>query len=261
MQLLLNCDLGEIEDPAQTVEHAVMPFLDMANIACGAHAGSPATMANTLKIAREHGVLVGAHPGYGNRENFGRISVPHSREELTALLHHQIAALDDLARQAGLAVDYVKPHGALYNDMMANGEIRETLFAALAAIDLDTRDLNNRDLNTNKKPCRLMMLATAAWEQHRCEGEKFGIDVIFETFADRCYSDDGFLLPRSRPGAVHNAARALEQVHQLCESGAVTTMSGNIIPLQAQTLCIHGDSPDSVAAIRAIHQIVHRYRR
>lgn len=251
MQLLLNCDLGEIEDPAQTVENAVMPFLDMASIACGFHAGSPATMANTLAIAARHKVMVGAHPGYGDRENFGRISVPHSREELIALLHHQVSALNELAAKAGLSVAYVKPHGALYNDMMANGEIRKALFAALAALDCSVRN----------KPRPLVMLATADWEQHRREGEAFGIDVIFETFADRCYGDDGFLLPRSRPGAVHTEARALEQVQQLCENSTVTTAGGNIIPIKAQTLCIHGDSPESVAAVRAIHQIVHRSRR
>jgi len=245
MQLLLNCDLGEIDDPTQRVENAVMPFLDMANIACGLHAGSPLSIAKTLQIAARHQVVVGAHPGYGDRDNFGRVSVPHNREELIALFNYQIAAMEGMARHAGLEIAYIKPHGALYNDMMANSEIRHTLLAAMRA---------------HQGTHKLMLLATADAEQHLKEAEKFGIELIFETFADRCYDDNGFLLSRVEPGAVHDQARALQQVQQLCEDCSVTTKSGKVMPIHAQSLCIHGDSPDSVDAIRAIHQIVQRSR-
>jgi len=243
MRLLLNADLGEIDDPILDVEHRVMPYIDMANIACGGHAGNARTMAATLAIAAQHGVAVGAHPGYEDRENFGRVSRPHDRETLTRLISRQFDTLSQQAAATGLEIEYIKPHGALYNDMMANEDIRLTLLSLIATLP--------------RRP-RLVLLATPNAHKHREEAEKFGIELLFETYADRCYGDDGLLLPRSMPDAVHHHRRALEQVQQLREEGAVTSVSGKRIAIEAQTLCIHGDSPDSVAALAAIHQIIHR---
>ncbi|MFA5631764.1 MAG: 5-oxoprolinase subunit PxpA [Porticoccaceae bacterium] len=245
MRLLLNADLGEIDDPILGIENRVMPYLDMANVACGGHAGDIRSMAGTLAIAARHGVAVGAHPSYEDRQNFGRISRPQDRDALTRLVRRQLDALDLQAARAGLEVSYIKPHGALYNDMMANREIRFTLLSLLAK---------------RPSPVRLMLLATADALRHREEAQRFGVELLFETFADRCYADDGFLLPRGFAGAVHDEQRALEQVRQLCEDGTVTSSGGKRIAIDAQTLCIHGDSPDSVAAIAAIHRLVHQQR-
>ena len=245
MRLLLNADLGEIDDPTLSIENRVIPYLDMANVACGGHAGDIRSMAGTLTIAARHGVIVGAHPSYEDRENFGRISRPQDRDALAGLVRRQLDALDLEAARAGLEVSYIKPHGALYNDMMANRDIRFTLLSLLAG---------------RPAPARLMLLATAEADRHREEAQRFGVEIFFETFADRCYADNGFLLPRGVAGAVHNEQRALEQVQQLCQDGTVTSSGGKRIAIDAQTLCIHGDSPDSVAAIAAIHHLVHQQR-
>jgi UPF0271 protein len=241
MPLLLNCDLGETEDPACTIEKTVMPLIDMANIACGFHAGNPTTMANTLKIAAQHGVVVGAHPGYRDPQNFGRVSIAHSAEELIALVHAQVAHLDSLATESALDLRYVKPHGALYNDMMANDDIFKTLIEALARYH---------------KPLKLMVLASANSENYRRYAARSGIELIFEAFADRCYSDQGFLLPRSQPRAVHDHQRMLDQVRQLYTEGTVTTNNGHIIPVDAQTVCVHGDNPAAIAALNDIVDIL-----
>jgi UPF0271 protein len=241
MTLLLNCDLGEIDDPALAVERAVMPLIDLANISCGHHAGERNTIVGALGLARDHGVRVGAHPGYPDRANFGRVSVPHTRDQLIALLRQQIAELQATAATLDVHLHYVKPHGALYNDMMANPDVRSAAMAAVASGD---------------GPRRLMLLASAAAEEHRREGAALGIDILFEAFADRGYSDRGNLLPRGQPGAVLDHDRMLAQVAQLLDLGSVTTAGGKVIPLHADTLCVHGDTPGAVAAIKAIRALL-----
>jgi UPF0271 protein len=242
--VLLNCDLGEwsgvgVDSP----DRAIMPYIDLANIACGMHAGGPLTMRQTLILARSQGVAIGAHPGYADAANFGRLSVPHSAEELIALIHYQAGALAGMAATLGLTVDYVKPHGALYNDMMANVDIRTAVLEAIAGLPgID----------------RLMLLATADADRHRREARHHGVTLIFETFADRGYGDDGQLLPRDRPGAVHGRERMLDQVQQLCEDGTVTTASGHVLAIDADTLCVHGDNPAAVATVCAIRELIRR---
>ncbi|MAT50243.1 MAG: hypothetical protein CMK32_03550 [Porticoccaceae bacterium] len=246
MSLLLNCDLGEIEDPQQHIERTVMPLIDMANIACGFHAGSPMTMRNTLNLAKTHQVTIGAHPGYGDRTNFGRMSIPHSHNELVALLHYQISALAGMAKSQELALSYVKPHGALYHDMMNNADIRRAVLAALAECD---------------GGLSLMMLATGEADRHRKEAKALGIDIIFEAFADRAYDDTGRLVDRRQSGAVHDHSRMLDQARQLIESGTVTTISGKRLPIAADSLCVHGDNPAGVAVIAELRSIVNLHHR
>jgi len=245
--LLLNCDLGEWSGAiATSPDLAVMPYIDQANIACGMHAGSPLTMARTLALAKRHGVAAGAHPGYRDATNFGRLSIPHSHEELVALIQYQVLALAGMATACGLTVDYVKPHGALYNDMMASTEIRHGVMAAIAALPAAKR---------------LMLLATADAGQHMEEALSHGIELIFETYADRCYGDNGQLLPRSLPGAIHRREKMLEQVRQLRDDRSVTSSGGKIIPIRADTLCVHGDNPRGVADIAAIRALIRGAQR
>lgn len=240
--MLLNCDLGESYGSwTMGVDASVMPYIDQANIACGFHAGDPLTMRQTLALAAEHGVAIGAHPSYPDLVGFGRRSMTLSRDEIIANLHYQVAALEGMAQSLGLDLTYVKPHGALYHDMMDRGDVRAAIIDALASYH---------------QPLALMLQATVHADAHRAEADVAGIQLLFEAFADRGYDDDGSLLHRSQPGAVHNRERMLEQVAQLTQDGTVTTVSGKLIPLHVDTLCVHGDNPEGVRAIEAIRTLV-----
>jgi 5-oxoprolinase (ATP-hydrolysing) subunit A len=240
--MLLNCDLGESYGSwPMGMDERVMPYLDQANIACGFHAGDPLTMQQTLTLAAQHGVAIGAHPAYPDIVGFGRRSMALSRAEIIASLHYQIAALDGMAQNMGLALSHVKPHGALYHDMMARSAVRAAIIAALAGYH---------------RPLALVIQATAQAAAHRAEAADAGVTLLFEAFADRCYADDGSLLPRSEPGAVHDRERMLAQVAQLRRDSTVTTVHGKVIPLQADTLCVHGDNPEVVRSIAALRALV-----
>jgi UPF0271 protein len=240
--MLLNCDLGESYGPWRMgMDAHVMPHIDLANVACGFHGGDPLTLAETLELAREHGVRVGAHPSYPDLVGFGRRSMHLSREELIATLRYQIAALDGMAACAGLALDYVKPHGALYNDMMADPALRDAVLSAVAGYH---------------RPLRLMVLAGREADRHREEAAAHGVELLFEAFADRRYDDRGHLLSRREAGAVHDRDAMLAQVRTLLEHGEVETASGRPLPLEADTLCVHGDNEAGVRAIREIRALV-----
>jgi len=241
-RMLLNCDLGESFGAwTMGLDAEVMPHIDLANIATGFHAGDPLVIQHTLRLAKEHGVTVGAHPAYPDLVGFGRRSMNCTREEIIAKVHYQIAALDGMATCAGLELRYVKPHGALYNDMMAREDVRMAILEALAEYH---------------RPLALMLQATPEVDQHRVEADRAGVEAWFEAFADRCYDDDGKLLSRRLEGAVHNRDKMLEQVQQLCERGTVTTVSGRELQLAADTLCVHGDNMEGVQAIRDIRALV-----
>lgn len=236
--MLLNCDLGEnTGDAGLDADAAVMPYIDQASIACGFHAGSPLAMRRTLALAERHGVAVGAHPAYPDREGFGRRSLALDTEEIGANLIYQVAALDGMARSMGLSVDYVKPHGALYHDMMNRDEVRAAILAAMASYD---------------RPLKLMLQSTTAADSHRAEAEAAGIGLLFEAFADRRYDEDGSLLSRDRPGAVLDREGMLAQVAQLYERRCVTSIGGKALNLCVDTVCVHGDNPEAVRAIADI---------
>ncbi|MEH6586628.1 MAG: 5-oxoprolinase subunit PxpA [Halioglobus sp.] len=240
--MLLNCDLGESYGSwTMGLDAEVMPHIDQANVACGFHGGDPLTIRNTLALAAKHGVSVGAHPAYPDLVGFGRRSMALSAEEIIASLQYQVAALDGMTLSAGLTLAYVKPHGALYNDMMANQEVRTAIMQALA---------------TYHRPLPLMLQATNEADAHKSEAAGLGIELLFEAFADRCYDDDGKLLSRRKPGAVHNREKMLAQVAQLKDQGTLTTVSGQTLALAPDTLCVHGDNLEGVQAIREIRTLV-----
>lgn len=242
--LMLNCDLGESYGSWKMGrDEDVMPHIDQANIACGFHAGDPLVMQQTLALAKANKVMVGAHPGYPDLVGFGRRSMNCSAAEISALVSYQIAAIDGMAKNQGLELAYVKPHGALYNDMMAQQPVRAAIMQAVAEYHY---------------PLRLTLLATPTYEQHREEADAVGIELWFEAFADRCYDDDGKLLARSKPGAVHTREKMLAQVEQICSTGTVTSVSGKKLNLRADTLCVHGDNEAGIAAIIDIRNIIHR---
>ena len=239
----LNCDLGEsFGSWKMGMDEAVMPFIDQANVACGFHAGDPVVMQRTLELAKAHGVEVGAHPAYPDLQGFGRRSMNCTAKEIVAFVQYQVAALDGMAKGQGIDIQYVKPHGALYNDMMAKADVRAAIMQAIA---------------TYHRPIKLMLQATPQSAEIREEAKAAGIEVLFEAFADRCYDDDGKLLSRTKPGAVHTREKMLAQVKQLNEQGTLTTVSGHTLNIDADTLCVHGDNAEGVAAIEEIRKVVY----
>lgn len=238
----LNCDLGESFGAwTMGLDSEVMPHVDQANIACGFHGGDPLVMQKTLALAKQHQVSIGAHPSYPDLVGFGRRSLDCSTEEIIALLHYQVAALDGMATAQGLSIDYVKPHGALYNDMMKKPKVFTAILTALAKYP---------------KPLALMLQATPEIEAYKAQASKLGLTVYSEAFADRCYNDEGRLLARSESGAVLKKAAMLAQVKQLAEQGTITTISGKVVPLNVDSLCVHGDNLEGVQAIGEIKALI-----
>ncbi|MFC3096072.1 5-oxoprolinase subunit PxpA [Alteromonas sediminis] len=237
----LNCDLGESFGAwTMGLDQAVIPHIDMANIACGFHAGDPDVIANTLSMTQQCGTQIGAHPSYPDQKGFGRRHMQILPDELINLLHYQIAALDGMARIHGQQLSYVKPHGALYNLMMADNSCRKTVMQAVSSYH---------------SKLKLMILATAQADQHLKEAEQFGIGLLFEAFADRRYDINGHLLDRQKPGAVLNKAQILDQVNQLVKHNKVTTDCGRHITIMADTLCVHGDNSESIEMVKQIKAI------
>ena len=237
----LNCDLGESFGPWQMGrDEQVMPLIDQANIACGMHASDPLTMLNTVKLAQRFGVEIGAHPGYPDKEGFGRRAMAMDSDAVYALVLYQIAALDGVARSVNAEVGYVKPHGALYHAMMNDAQTRKAILRAVADFPAELA---------------LVMLANADYQPLRAQAASFGVKVRFEAFADRAYAENGALLARDQPGAVHqDQALVLQQARMIARQGQVKTRSGKVITLPADTLCVHGDNNHAVRAVAAIRQ-------
>lgn len=238
----LNCDLGESFGAWQMgMDSQVMPLIDQANIACGFHGGDPTVLVQTLTLAKQHQIEIGAHPSYDDKQGFGRRSIKMPADELKHLLWYQIAAVDGVAKSLGLSISYVKPHGALYNDMMANSALLETVMQTVASF---------------YRPLKLMLLATTATTQHKALAERYQLELLFEAFADRRYQSDGSLTPRSRPGSVLDHQAALLQVQQLLHSGTVQSDSGETLSIEADTLCVHGDNPAALGLVQSIRDLL-----
>ncbi|PRA55681.1 MULTISPECIES: 5-oxoprolinase subunit PxpA [Pseudomonas] len=240
-RLLLNCDIGEsFGNWTMGLDAEVMPFIDCANIACGFHAGDPSTMRKTVALALSHGVQIGAHPAYQDLQGFGRRSMAYSAEEIRDLLHYQIGALDGICRAQGARVSYVKPHGALYNDMMANPAQLRAVIQAVAAYD---------------PQLPLMLMATRDNSAAQALGDEYGVTLWFEAFADRAYDAAGRLVSRNLPGAVHHdPATIVAQALTIACGGELVASDGSALQLHANTLCVHGDNASSVAAVQRIRE-------
>lgn len=244
-RLLLNCDMGESFGAwTMGLDDQVMPHVDCANIACGFHASDPGVMRKTVALALMHEVRIGAHPAYPDLAGFGRRSMQCSPQEITDLLHYQIGALDGICRTQGGRVSYVKPHGALYNDMMQNPDLLRTVMQAIAAYD---------------PALPLMLLARRDNQPARALAAECGIKLLFEAFADRAYDHQGYLVPRSEPGAVlHETEKVVEQALKLAKGVALTANDGSELRLDADTLCVHGDNPAAVEAVKQIRAALGR---
>jgi UPF0271 protein len=234
----LNCDMGESYGPYRIGnDEALMARITSANIACGYHAGDPRVMDRTVRLAVEHSVAIGAHPGFPDRVGFGRRPMHLSPEELEDDILYQVGALTAFARAAGSALVHVKPHGALYNMAAADLAVARAIARGVARAGRD------------------LVLVGLAGSAMLAAAQEAGLRAASEGFADRAYEADGTLRSRKLPGAVlHDPAAAAAQAVQIACDGYVTAYTGERVPLHADTLCIHGDNPEAVAIARAIRQ-------
>jgi UPF0271 protein len=223
----LNCDMGELPEMlANGSQEALMKFVTSANVACGGHAGDEAMMQATIEQAMRHGVAVGAHPGYEDRENFGRVELQLTAEEIRNSVYRQLINLALVAGKCGARVVHVKPHGALYNQAAKVAAIAR---AIAAGVRLCTKDV-----------VMVGLAGSVMLEEFRAAG----FSVVAEAFADRRYEKDGSLRARKFRDALLDAPeKAAEQAVRIVEGQGVLTREGTVVPVDAQTICIHGDTP------------------
>jgi len=233
--------MGEALDMG--LDEQIMPYIDMANLACAFHAGDPVNMHKSIKNAKANGVDIGAHPSYPDLEGFGRREMQCSTEEIISFVIYQCGALDALCQSYGVKISYVKPHGALYNTMMKDIEVFKAIAKAVSKYD---------------KNIKLMILSRANNDEYDTIADKYGISLLYEVFADRAYQDNGHLVPRSQDGAVLNSTDDILQKTKLLQSeGYIVSINGKKLPLQADTICVHGDNVHALTIIRALHQLNH----
>jgi len=233
MQIDLNADLGE----GCGNDEALLALISSANIACGWHAGDAATMVQTVKWALEHGVAIGAHPSYPDRENFGRTEMQRDPEAVYADMLYQIGALEAIVRAQGGELHHVKPHGALYNQAVRDPALARAIVRAVRDFDAD-----------------LVFFGLAG--SHMIDiAREAGLRVKQEVFADRGYNPDGTLVRRGTPGALHEDEEvALNQTLTMVREKRVRAIDGSWVPIQAETVCLHGDGAHALAFARRIRE-------
>lgn len=227
----LNADIGEGCDDA-----GLMPYLNRVSIACGGHTGDAASMSAALRLAAEHGVAVGAHPGYPDRARFGRHELVASADEIAAWVTQQTEALAEQAALLGLRLAHVKPHGALYNVVARDAVVARAIARAVAALD------------------PALLLVGLAGPRLVAAGQAAGLAVLNEAFADRRYQSNGQLVSRETSGAlIIDPQLAAAQAAALAHGQAIDTQSGGRIRVQADTICLHSDTPNALNIARAVH--------
>ena len=231
MKIDLNCDLGEEAGN----DEAIMPYITSANIACGFHAGNENVMRATVKLAKQYGVNIGAHPGWNDRENFGRTEMNVSADEAEEIVFQQIHALERIAKEEGAALTHVKPHGALYNQAAKDRVLADAVVRAVKRISVG-----------------LILVGLAG--SGLCEaGVEAGIKVAGEGFPDRAYNPDGTLMSRSKTGAVIESPEAVAaNALRLIQDGIL--FGGKIV--RVETLCLHGDNPHAAENAKLLHEML-----
>ncbi len=240
MKIDLNCDLGEsFGRYALGNDAGLMPFITSANIACGFHAGDPGVMGATVRLAKQHGVAVGAHPGWPDLQGFGRRVMQLSPAEVEALVLYQIGALAAFAKAEGLDLHHVKPHGALYNQAAAEIELAQAIARGVKRFSPD------------------LILIGLAGSRLVEAGSELGLGVANEAFPDRAYNPDGTLKPRGEPGALLDAPEQVaEAALRLAREGV--RFADRVVPVE--TLCLHGDNPDALENARLVQEILQANR-
>lgn len=234
----LNADMGEsfgawnMGDDAALIE-----IVGSANLACGFHAGDPLVMRRAVRSALRHGVSIGAHPAFPDLQGFGRRRLQMGADELQAALIYQMGALAGIAAAEGTQVTHFKAHGALSNMASAEAQLAATVVAAISAFD------------------RKLILLAPALSELASAGRQAGITVVEEIFADRAYLDDGQLVPRSRADAmIHGAEASLAHVRRMLAESAIVSVTGKRLPVEAGSICVHGDGPEAVATARRLRE-------
>ena len=236
MQIDLNADVGESFGAYRYGDdEGVLPCVSSANIACGFHAGDPAVMRRTLQLAERHGIAAGAHPGFPDLPGFGRRDMHISTAELESIVAYQIGALAAVAATEGARLSHVKPHGALYNMSARDAAMADAIARAVSAVDAT------------------LVLFGLSGSQLIAAGERAGLRVASEVFADRGYWPDGSLAPRGTPGAIiTEVAEVVRRAVGMATGQGVTCVDGTMIRVKAETICIHGDTPGAAALARAV---------
>lgn len=245
----LNCDLGEFQ---QNNDAEIMPYIDLANIACGFHGSDPLTITKTIKLAVQHHVIIGAHPSYADVENFGRKSMQLSHQALIATMVHQVGALQALCAIENTSIQYIKPHGALYNDMMKDLNVFE-------AICIATQYLNKHFAFTrrNSTPLHLMIQGLINLSAHQTIAAKYNVPLWYEAFADRSYQDNGLLVARTDANALLKSQReAVERCNALIKNQPLLSINNQELSLTIDTLCVHGDTPNALTMIKALRHTI-----
>jgi UPF0271 protein len=226
MTIDINCDMGEsYGSNIVGNDQVVMQYISSANIACGFHGGDPMTMMKTIGLALKHGVAIGAHPGYADLEGFGRRPMNLTNEKLRASILYQVGALKSMTETLGGKLKHVKPHGAMYNS--AAGSFEMSMIIANAVKEIDSS-----------------LILVCLSQSHMINAAKeVGIPYASEVFADRAYNNDGSLVSRNLPGAVIKDTKTMiERVLMMVSENIVESINGKLIPIQADTICIHGDN-------------------
>lgn len=234
----LNCDMGEVaEDVTGGAQEELLRFVTSANIACGGHAGDARTMQATIEQCLRRGVAIGAHPGYEDLANFGRIELKLSRDEVAASVHRQVLALAEFADRYGTRIGHVKPHGALYTQAARERELARGIAEGVA--------------RWRKNVVMVGLAGSAMLEEFRASG----FSIAAEAFADRRYEANGSLRSRKFENALlQDPEEAAAQAVQIVEQARVIAVDGSAVPLDAQTLCIHGDSPGALEIAKAVNR-------
>jgi 5-oxoprolinase (ATP-hydrolysing) subunit A len=238
MKVDLNCDMGESFGIYRLGhDEEVMPFVTSVNVACGFHASDPVNMLHTVRLAKKHHIAIGAHPSFPDLVGFGRRNMAASPEEIKADTLYQIGALWAMCRSAGTNLQHVKPHGALY--AMAATDIRIATAIAEAILSVDSG---------------LFMVCPGKSEMVEA-AKRTGAKYVEEAFADRAYANDGSLVPRGRPGAVIDDIRLVaERVLSMVKYQRVASIEGVEVPVVAQTICVHGDTPGAAEMIKLMRR-------
>lgn len=234
----LNSDLGESYGPWKMGDdESMLNIVSSANIACGGHASDPQTMFDTLTLAKQKNVCIGAHPGFEDKPAFGRRLLPMSPIEVQQLIASQVGALMGIATLAKAQVSYVKAHGALANWAAATPDIANAVATAIKSCAPE---------------CALLAISGTELEK---AGKQVGLNTYSEVFADRAYQSNGQLVPRSVEGSViHNAQQACDRLITFLRTGDMPTIDGGVVRLNAESICIHGDNPAAVAMGKTIRE-------
>ncbi len=243
MNIRLNCDMGESFGIWKIgLDEEIMPHISMANLACGFHASDSVVMNRSVQLAKKHNVSIGAHPSYQDLVGFGRRSMTCTLEEIKSIILYQLGALSAFCKAHNTTVSYVKPHGALYNDMMKDDNIFKAVLSAISAYD---------------KNIKLIILSNQNNEAYAHISLDYGISLLYEVFADRNYNDDGSLVSRVQKNAIiKDELNVMQRIKILKNNGYLKSVNGSKLYLKVDTICVHGDGNNALNFIKALQKVI-----